>query len=268
LLGQADTVRHAVDAIQLTDNPNGQIHVSGLAAAGMLVQEGIDPVLHMTCRDRNRIALQSDLLGAAALGVTSLLFMRGDDLHAKQASAGKPVFDLGARDLIASARAIKDGRTPAGYALAQAPDLFVGTIATVFKPVSRWKPGGLKTKIDAGAQFIQTQLCFDMEVLRRYMARLVSAKLIERVHVLVGVGPLPSADSARWRAENLRGALMPGTVIRRLEQASDPEQEGVKICAELLQELAEIPGVSGANLMTPGDLGTIPAAIQAAGVRK
>jgi methylenetetrahydrofolate reductase (NADPH) len=268
LVGQARQLAGAVDAVQVTDNPGGRAHMSALVAAGLLRQAGMDPVLHMSCRDRNRVALYGDLIGAAGLGITSLLIMRGNEPPARGRAPVKGVFELGAKRLIAAARAMRDGEGAAalGSGSGRTADFFIGAIATVFSPKATWQPRTLLEKIDAGARFIQTQLCFDMAILRRYMARLVAAQLPRRAHVLVGLAPLPSAAIARWLRNNLKGAVMPDAVIRRMEQARDAEQEGVKICAELLQEAAEIPGISGANLLTPANLDLIPAAIRAAGV--
>ena len=137
----------------------------------------------------------------------------------------------------------------------------------VFNPKSGWKPTSLLAKVEAGARFIQTQLCFDVATLRRYMNHVVEAQLTWKTAVIVSVATLPSAMSAKWLRKNLRGSVVPKKVIRRLEQARDPEQEGIIICSELLQELGEVPGVSGAHLMTPGNLETIPAAILASGLR-
>jgi methylenetetrahydrofolate reductase (NADPH) len=267
LVQQARRLAGWVDAVQVTDNPAGRVHMSALVAAGLLRQAGIDPVLHMTCRDRNRVALYSDLIGAGSLGISSLLIMRGNELPGRSRGAVKGVFDLGATQLIAAARALRDQEGAAALGSAVPVDFFLGAIATVFNPKSGWSPRTLVAKLDAGAQFVQTQLCFDMNALRRYMKRLVAAQLPRRAHVLVGLAPLPSAAIARWLRDNLKGSLMPEAVIRRIEQARDPEQAGVEICAELLQELREIPGVSGANLLTPANLELIPAAIRAAGLR-
>jgi methylenetetrahydrofolate reductase (NADPH) len=247
-----------VDGIQITDNPYGHVQMSSLAAAGLLLQADIDAVPQMSCRDRNRTALESDLIGARALGVESLILFRGDGYRAPDGPT--PVFDLDAKQLITAARGFGNDEDPHRF--------HIGCVATVFNPVAGWQPDELMAKADSGAQFIQTQLCFDMDVLRRYMARLVAAKLTWRTNIVIAVAALPSALSAQWLQQNLRGALMPDTVVSRLEAAKDPEYEGVKICAELLQELAEIPGVSGANLMTPGNVETIPAAIEASGIRR
>jgi methylenetetrahydrofolate reductase (NADPH) len=143
----------------------------------------------------------------------------------------------------------------------------IGSIATVFKPDRDWKPAQLVSKADAGAKFIQTQLCFDIDLLRHYMARLVAEKIIQRVSVLVALAPVPSAEVAHWLGKNLRGAVMPAKLVKRLRQAEDAEQEGINICAELLNEVAAIPGVSGANLVCLGNPAAVAAAVQRSGVR-
>ena len=261
VVDQARLLGPVVDGIVVPDSPDAHVQMSAIAASSLLIQNGVDAVPLMSCRDRNRLALQSDLLGAAALGVSSLLVMRGDNIPDGDDAPFKPVFEFGVRKLIASAQAVQRDQFAADV-----PDFFVGSVATVFRPKPTWTPDSLLVKADAGVRFIQTQPCFNMDVLRRYMARLVASKITWRVSVVVGIAPLPSAETARWFRENLRGSLMPGSLIKRLDQARDPEQEGVDICAELLRELAEIPGVSGACIMAPGDPETIPAAIRAAGM--
>ena len=262
VIEQARLLGPVVDGIVVPDSPDARVQISAIAASSLLIQNGVDPIPLMSCRDRNRIALQSDLLGAAAIGVSSLLLMRGDNVPDNDDSPFKPVFEFGARKLIASARAVQSEQLAADVS-----DFYIGSVATVFRPKPTWTPDSLFVKTDAGVQFIQTQPCFDMDVLKRYMARLVAAKFTWRASVVVAVAPLPSADTARWLRENLRGSLMPDSIIKRLDQAKDSEQEGIDICAELLQGLAEIPGVSGANILSPGDPETIPAAIRAAGLR-
>jgi methylenetetrahydrofolate reductase (NADPH) len=259
VLQQADILGPVVDAIQVTDNPGGTVHMSTLSASSLLMQKGIDPIAQMNCRDRNNIALQSDLLGAQALGITSLLIQRGDKLPKDYRPKTKPVFDISSGDLISAALSINRQGNSA--------DFHIGTVITVFNAKSEWRAKSLVAKANAGARFLQTQLCFDMDLLRRYMARLVAIGLIRRVAIVVSIATLPSAEMARWVRDNLRGSVMPAAVIRRLEQAADPEQEGIRLCTELLQEMKEIPGVGGANVLTPGHIATIPAAIRAASLR-
>ena len=262
VIRQGELLRPAVDAVHLTDNPGAQVQLSAIAAAALLLQQGIDPIVHMTCRDRNRIALQSDLIGAAALGVTSVLLMRGDRIPEHMKPRVRNVFDTDAKELMAFIQDLKDAETVSLVA-----DFLVGAVATLFDPDADWTPDKLIAKCDAGANFVQTQMCFDMDIMRNYMARMVASRLTHKLFFIMALSPLPSADVARWMRDNVKGTLMPESIIERLEQASDPEREGIDICAELLQELATIPGVSGASLLTLGNLETIPAAIDASGVR-
>ena len=267
VLDQARILSRATDAIQIPDQRYARPHMSNIAVAAQLLQNQMDPVVHMNCRDRNRIAIQSDLLGAQSLGVSNLLLMRGGQLPDDHQPRATSVFDLGAIDLVATAAAIRDGTALTGGKPPNGPDFYIGTVATVFDPDADWEPEKLLAKADAGAQFIQMQLCFDMDVLREYMTRLVAAKLTWRLQVLVGLAVMPSADEARLLRKNMPVSIIPTTVVKRLEQAKDPEQEGIDICAGLLREIAEIPGISGANLMTTGDPASIPAAILASGIR-
>ena len=257
---QGEILRPAVDAVQLTDTT--QVHMSAIAAAALLIQQGIDPIIHMTCRDRNRIALQKDILGAAALGVTSALVMRGKKIRRSKKLGVRNVFDTPALEFMAYVQSLKNTESSSLNA-----DFLIGASAEVFDPDADWTPNNLIRKCDAGTNFVQLQICFDMGVLRNYLASIVASRLTHRVCFIAALSPLPSADVARWMRDNVKGALVPESVIERMEQASDPEREGIEICAELLQELATIPGVSGANLLTMGDLETIPAAIDASGVR-
>jgi methylenetetrahydrofolate reductase (NADPH) len=258
---QGDILRPAVDAVQLTDT--AQLHMSGIAAAAILIHQGIDPIVHMNCRDRNRIALQKDFLGAAALGVTSVLVMRGKKIPDSKKLGVRNVFDTPALEFMAYIQSLKNAENASLVS-----DFLVGGSAEIFDPAADWTPNNLIRKCDAGANFIQMQLCFDMAVVRNYMAHMVASKLTHRVSFIMALSPLPSADVARWMRDNVKGALVPQSIIERMEKASDPECEGIEICAELLQELATIPGVSGANLLTMGNLESIPAAINASGVRR
>ncbi len=262
IVDQARILAPSVDAIQITDNPGGRVHLSPLVAAGVLLDQAIDPVLQMTCRDRNRIALRSDLLGAAQLGVTSLLLMRGKKFPRDFPTKAAPVYDWGARRLIAAAKALQTDRDNP-----DPPRFFIGSVATAFNPAKGWQPKKMAAKADAGIKFIQTQLCFDIELIKRYVAGLVAARLLERVNVIIGIAPIPSAEVAEWLAKNLRGTVVPKALIERLRGASDPKREGVDICAEMLQRLRDVPGVSGANLTLLDDAESVAKSIEISGVR-
>ena len=260
LIRQGEILRPVVDAVQVTDG--AQEHMSGVAAAAILIQQGIDPIVHMNCRDRNRIALQKDFLGASALGVTSVLVMRGKKILKSTKLGVRNVFDTPALEFMAYIQGLKQAENASLVS-----DFLVGANAELFDPDADWTPKNLIRKCDAGTNFVQLQICFDMDVVRNYMARIVASNLTRRVNFIMALSPLPSADAARWVQENVKGALVPEPIIERMEQASDPEREGIEICAEMLQELATIPGVSGANLLTLGKLETIPAAVSASGLR-
>ncbi len=260
LLRQGEILRPAVDAVQLIDGT--RMHMSGVAAAALLIRGDIDPIIHMNCRDRNRIALQKDLIGAAALGVTSVLVMRGKHIPDTENLGIRNVFDVPALELMAYIQDLKQAEDNSTFSA-----FIVGANAEVFDPEPDWTPKNLIRKCDAGANFVQLQICFDMDVTRNYMARIVASKLTHRASFIVALSPLPSADAARWVRDNVKGALVPESIIERMELASNPEREGIEICAKLMQELTTIPGVSGANLLALGKLEAIPAAIEASGVR-
>ena len=262
LLKRARPIGSAVDAVNVTDAASARVAMSSVAASAILAREGIEPVLQCTCRDRNRIALQSDLVGAAALGVHNVLMLTGDDPKAGDQPDAKPVFDLSSGDLIRMAVAMRDkGIVASGREIDKPPRLFVGCADIPTDPKPDWTPKALAGKADLGAQFVQTQLCFDIGLVRRYVTRLRDEGLTDRLFMLIGIGPLASARSARWMRDNLFGVVMPDAIVARLEDATDARQEGIRICAELLQGLTEIPGVAGAHLMAPVNPSDIPAAI-------
>ena len=251
-----------VDGIVITDNQFGQLHMSTLAAAALLISNGVDPIVQLACRNRNRIALLSDLLGAGALGVTSLILIRGNRVPEGFNPRPKAVLDLDATELIATASKLKmDDR------LHSLPDFYIGGILTPHAPKPGWNPQKLMKKIDAGAQFVQSHVCMDLELLKSYMKHLVGTGLLRRMSVFISLAIPGSADDARWLRDNRPNIRFPAPLIRRIAQAADPEQESVRICAEHLQQLAEIPGVAGAHLVATRNLATIPAAIDASGLR-
>ena len=264
LLDKALPLKGLVDAVNLTDGPGAHVRMSALAAAAILVEHGMEPVLQLTCRDRNRIALQSDLLGATALGVRNFLLLRGDDPSAGDQPDAKPVFDLEARQLLAAAAAISErGELMSGRKVAGRAAMFLGAADLPIDPPPGWKPEGLMAKAEAGARFAQTQFCMDAGVVRRYAARLAEHGLTERLHLLVGIAPLYSAKSARWMRQHLYGTIIPDTIMARMEAAADPQAEGRRICLELLHELADIPGVAGAPIMAPWHEEAIPGVVAA-----
>ena len=263
LLTQARLLQPAVDAVQLTDKSSQSLQMSSLAAAAILLREGIEPVMHLACRDRNRIAMDKDLVGAAALGVSSIIVKRGRKIVDVDTLDTRNVYDITPIKFASYIRSLREVENSV------LPDHFlVGANANILRPDRGWTADKLIRKIDAGVNFFQSPICFDMDVIRSYMAAVVDRKLTHRAKFIMAVSPMPTADIACWMRDNVSSSHMPDAIVRRMQQAADPEQEGVEICAELLRELAEIPGVSGVNLLTLGPLETIPAAIDAAGIRQ
>jgi methylenetetrahydrofolate reductase (NADPH) len=239
--------------------------MSALAGASLLLQAGIEPILQMTCRDKNRLALQSEMMGAAALGIRNLLLLSGDDPKTGDQPDTKPVFDIDSRTLIETARRLRDdGTLPNGRSLSGKADFFIGAADMPIDPPDGWQPNGLAAKIDAGAQFAQTQFCMDAAIVRRYVGALEKAGITTKIALLIGVNPLRSAKSARWMQHHLYGTIIPDAFISRLEQAADPAREGLRICVELIEELSTIRGVAGVHIMAPGNDAAIPETIQMA----
>ncbi len=267
LLARAGCLKGLADAVNVTDGAGARAHMSALAAAAILARAGIEPVLQFTVRDRNRMALQGDLLGAAALGIPNILCLHGDDARNGDQPDARPVHDIDSRELMRTARRMRDeGTFPSGRAIEPRPRLFIGAADAPVDPRPGWEPKGLIAKIEAGADFVQTQYCFDLALLRRYLAALSDHGVLGRVFIFVGIGPLASAKSARWMNENLFGVHMPPAILERLARAADQRAEGRRICVELLQELAEIPGVAGAHLMAPKQERAIAEAIAESGL--
>jgi methylenetetrahydrofolate reductase (NADPH) len=259
LLAKALPLKGLADAVNVTDGAGARAHLGAQAAAAILLSNDIEPVLQLTCRDRNRLALQSDLLGAAALGLRNLLVLRGDDPTAGDQPDAKPVFDLDSGALIQTAVGIRDrGELPSGRKVIGKADFFIGAADMPIDPPAGWTPKSLQAKIAAGAQFAQTQFCMDIEVVRRYMARLAEQGLTERIAILIGVVPLKSGRSARWIKEHLYGAIIPDDIVERLEYAGDAAAEGRQICVDFIEQLATVPGVAGAHVMAPNNEAAIP----------
>jgi len=265
LIAKAEPLKGLADAVNVTDGAGARPHLGAVMAAAMLADAGIEPILQFTCRDRNRIALQSDLLAAAAAGLRNLLMLRGDDPSAGDQPEAKPVFDLDARQLLATARRLRDtGELPTGRKVSGSAPFFLGAADNPIDPPPGWEPKSLAAKVEAGAQFVQTQFCMDAGVVRRYLARLAEHGLADRLYFLIGVAPLRSAKSARWMKEKLFGTIIPDALVERMEQASDPAEEGRRICVEVIAELAEIPQVAGVHIMAPNNDAAVADVIRAA----
>ena len=242
------------DAINATDAAGANVHMSSMGVCALLTRAGYEPVMQMSCRDRNRIAMQGDLLGAAAMGVKNVMCLTGDGVQTGDQPEARPVFDLDSINLLRTARTLRDkGMFLSGRELEEAPKLFLGAAANPFVPPYDFRPLRLKKKIEAGADFIQTQYCFDVPRMKEYMEAVRDMGLHERVYMLVGVGPLRSAKAAEWMRSNVPGVVIPDSVIARLKGVpkgrGNQAREGKKICIEIIQEVLDIEGVHGVHVM-------------------
>lgn len=258
---QVRLLRTHVDGILVTDNQDGKLHLSPVAAASLVLANGGDPILQLSCRNRNRIALLAELLGAAALDVSSLMLVRGNRVPLGFEPRPPAVFDVDASELIAMATKMK-----ADERLTALPDFYVGSVVTPHAPKPGWVPEKLEKKCAAGMQFVLSHICMDTALLRSYMKHIVASGLKRRMNVFISLAICSSADDARWLRDSLPNNRVPDEYISRLEQAADPEAVAIKCCAEQLQELQDIPGVDGAHLIATRSLPTINAAIEAAGL--
>ena len=252
VLDRVECLRGLADAVNVTDGASARVHMSALAAAAIMARAGIEPVLQMTTRDRNRLALQADVVGAAALGVHNFLCLTGDRMTAGDQPEAAEVFELDSGELMRQMRDMRDnGSFPSGRAIEPPPALFLGAAEMPAEPGDNWPAARLQAKIDNGTQFFQTQYCFELDKVERYCRALVDGGFTEQAHFLIGIGPLRSAKSARWMNDNLFGVHVPEHIIDRLEGAADQAAEGRAICAELLHGFTEIKGCAGAHLMAP-----------------
>ena len=239
-----------VDGINAVDASGANCHMSSVGICALLTRMGYAPIMQIACRDKNRIAIQGDVLGAAAMGVANILCLTGDGVQAGDQPGAKPVFDLDCMSLLQTVRTMRDeAKFLSGRKLTTPPAVFLGAAINPFAPPYDFRPMRLAKKIAAGAQFVQSQYCFDVPMFRTYMQRVRDLGLTEKCFVLCGVGPLASAKTARWIRSNVPGIHIPDSVIQRLEGAQDQKKEGKQLCIDIINEVKEIPGVAGIHVM-------------------
>ena len=239
-----------VDAVNCVDNAAAAVRMCPVAAASIVARNGLSPLVQLTCRDRNRIALQSDALGAAAVGAAGIVCMTGDPPGTGNHPEAKAVFDISSVEWMAAVRGLREGHFMSGDEVSRPPDLLVGGVENPGegeKSIPRFT-----AKVDAGMEFVQTQIVFDAEAFAAWMELVHTAGLHERVRILAGIAPVRRPRTARYLHEHVPGITVPDAVLNRLESAPDPEEEGVQVAAELLRQVREIPGVAGAHLMSFG----------------
>ena len=239
-----------VDAINATDSSGANCHMSSMGICSLLTRRGYAMILQQSCRDRNRIAMQGDILGAAAMGVCNILCLSGDGVESGDHPEAKPVFDMDSISALGMVRHMRDEQQfLSGRTINSPPRLFLGAAANPFAPPLDFRPHRMAKKIAAGAQFIQTQYCFDVERFKTFMAQVRDLGLLEQAYVLAGVGPLASAKAADWIRRNVAGVHIPDAVIDRLAGAQDQKQEGVDLCVDLIEQVREIEGIGGVHIM-------------------
>ncbi|MFQ5609185.1 MAG: methylenetetrahydrofolate reductase, partial [Woeseiaceae bacterium] len=239
-----------VDAINATDGSGAHCHMSSVGMCSLLTRRGYAMVMQVSARDRNRIAIQGDVLGAAAMGVYNILCLTGDGVDVGDHPEAKPVFDVDSMSMLSIVRGMRDdGRFLSGRKLSSPPGVFLGAAANPFAPPIDYRPLRLAKKVAAGAQFVQTQYCFDVPVFRDFMSAVRDAGLADQVFILAGVGPLASARSAEWIRTHVPGVRIPDHIVRRLKGAADEQEEGVRICIDVINEIRDIEAVNGIHIM-------------------
>ncbi|MEM2839308.1 MAG: methylenetetrahydrofolate reductase [Thermoplasmata archaeon] len=249
----ARDLKGSADAFNLTDNQTAIVRLSSIASAVILMREGLEPVIQMTCRDRNRIALQSDLLGASAIGIRNVLCLTGDHHTFGNEKSAKGVFDLDSISLLRTFRNMRDSRKQlSGEEIESPPVVYLGAAENPFATPYEFRALRLQKKVDAGAQFIQTQAIFDLDWFEKWMAEVRKLGLHERVHILGGVIPSKSLGAVRYMKNKVPGMKVPDSIVSRMKNAKDKNQEkeeGLRICVEMIERLKTIEGVHGVHIM-------------------
>lgn len=267
---KAELLRGSVDAVNVTDNQTAIVRMSSIAACTHLLRAGVEPVVQMVVRDRNRIALQSDILGAWSLGIKNILCLSGDHQCFGSQPDALNVFDIDSMNLIRTVRAMHDeGIDMSGHALDDPPRMFIGAAANPFADPFDYRVIRLAKKIDAGADFIQTQCIYNLNRFREWMRMAREEGLTEKAYILAGLVPLKSAVMARYMKEKVAGMDVPDAVMDRMAgvPAGNAADEGMKICVEAIEELKEIDGVSGVHIMAIEWEEKVAGIVKAAGLK-
>jgi len=264
---KAEVLRHCCDAANVTDNQTAIVRMSSLAGCVLLKQQGIDPVMQIVCRDRNRIAIQSDVLGAVALGIGNILCLSGDHQKFGNHPTAKSVFDIDSIQLIQVLKNMRDEKKfICGEEISGEVPLFIGAAANPYADPFEFRVVRLAKKVKAGANFIQTQAVYDVAKFAKWMRMVTERGLDKEVHILAGVIPIRSAGMARYMRDYVSGVSVPNEIVTRMEQAKNAKEEGVRIAVEIIEQIKEIPGVHGVHIMAVGWEDIVPEITQQAGL--
>ncbi len=255
------------DAVNITDNQTSIVRMSSISSAIKIIQLGMEPIIQMVTRDRNRIALQSDLIGAAALGVKNVLCLTGDHQCFGNHPSSKNVFDIDSIQLIKMFKDMRDEhKFQCGEEMKHPPNIFIGAAANPFADPFDFRPIRLAKKVNAGVDFIQTQLVYNVEKFKEYMKKVREMDLHEKVYILAGVGPIKSVGMAKYMQKNVAGMDVPDKIVERLKKSKDTKEEGINICVDIIQEIKEIEGVSGVHIMAIAWEEAVPIIVEKAGL--
>jgi 5,10-methylenetetrahydrofolate reductase len=267
MVRKAEILRHCCDAANVTDNQTAIVRMSSLAGCLLLKQQGIDPVMQIVCRDRNRIAIQSDVLGAVALGIGNILCLSGDHQKFGNHPTAKSVFDIDSIQLIQALKKMRDEKKfICGEDISGEVPLLIGAAANPYADPFEFRVVRLAKKVKAGANFIQTQAVYDVAKFAKWMKMVTDRGLDKEVHILAGVIPIRSAGMARYMRDYVSGVSVPNEIVTRMEQAKNAKEEGAKIAVEIIEQIKEIPGVHGVHIMAVGWEEVVPEITQQAGL--
>lgn len=262
---KGELLENYCDALNVTDNQTAIVRMGSLPCCAILKQQEIEPVLQITTRDRNRLAVQSDIMGAVALGIRNVLCLSGDHQRLGDHPQAKGVWDLDSIHLVGTLKRMRDERALlSGNEIQGEVPLFIGAAANPFVDPFEFRVTRLAKKIEAGADFIQTQAVFDVPRFRQFMEAACDRGLHERAHILAGVVPPKSAGMARYMRDHVAGVSVPDEVVTRMEDAKDAKEEGVQICLEIIEQLLEVPGIRGLHVMAVGWEEAVPEIVQRA----
>jgi methylenetetrahydrofolate reductase (NADPH) len=267
LVHHAKMLKGYAEAFNLTDNQTAVVRLSSIAAAAIIMKEGVEPVIQMTCRDRNRIALQSDLLGASAIGIRNVLCLTGDHQTFGNEKSAKSVFDFDSvSELYTFDKLRTEGIQPGGTKIEDPPKVYLGCAENPFATPYEFRGMRLAKKVNAGADFVQTQAIFDMDMFETWMDEVRSRGLDRKVHIMAGVIPVKTVGGARYMKNKVPGMIVPDSIIDRMKNASNPAEEGIKICVEQIETFSKMKGVHGVHIMAVKWEEIVPRIVEMAGL--
>lgn len=272
---RADQYRHHLTAANLTDNQSATVRIASMAASRIVLDAGVEPIMQITCRDRNRMAIQADVIGAAALGVKNILCVTGDHQKFGDHPEARNVYDLDSMNLINMLKQMRDdGRFHNGDSIRNRsksaivpPEIYIGAAANPFGSPRHFRPFRLAKKIAAGADFVQTQPVYDIPLFTEWLQRIGDLGLTDKIYIMAGITPVKTLRALMYMRDNVPGMHIPDDVIQRMKGATDPEREGFEMAREIMEQVSDLPGVHGIHLMAIGWEKVVPSLIDSVGLK-